>query len=253
MMSIDEIMKAGERNKARDTERAIERACKVFGFNPKGWVWLLLDEMPDYETKETFKDLGGLYDKVLGWHSTDRIEGFKMKKVAMDTLGEVVNGVWQTRRYKVDVARKTACRAKLGKRKLASEFVGIPGVNAGLVTKVRLASVKESMFRDSNYDLPEYYGLPFRWDYTFKDKAGNIIVFSSAYYRPKMVQEWFGKGWANLTAKVISHDDRHGTKITKIIFPEFTKNGKLPLKACARIPNPREVGEMPLEMIECDS
>lgn len=238
MLSIDDIIKKGEKNKEIENKKAIEHASRIFGFNKKGWVWLLLEELNELEKKEKFKALGGLYDKILGWHSENRVNGFKMSKVQIDSIGEVVNGVWQTRRYKVDMARKTACRKKLGKRKLNSEFVGSIGNDALLETKVKLVSVKETMFRDRYYDIPGYYGLPFRYDYTFNDKDGNIIVFSSAYYNPKIVQEWFGNGWADLTAKVIKHEDLYGAKVTKIMYPEISKKGKLSLKSCARIQKP---------------
>jgi len=253
MMTIEEIMKRCNEIKARDNGLAIERASQKFGFNPKGWVWLLLEDLTNYDRKESFRSVGGRFDKILGWHSPDRIDGFKMKKVMMNTLGEVVNGVWQTRRYKVDVARKEACRAKMSERQSKSEFVGVVGVKDGLVTEVRLVSVRETMFRDANFEIPGYYGLPFRHDFNFVDRDGNQIRFSSAYYQPKMVQEWFGKGWAKMTAKVILHDDRHGVKITKVIFPEFTKKRKGSLKEYARINNPETVGEMPLDLIACDS
>lgn len=254
MLTIDQILKAGEKILNARKQEAKEYACWRFGYNDSGYTYILLEELTDMERKEGFKQKGGFYDKFLGWHSPRKVDGYRMKRVKMDDIAEFSNGRWWTQKYKVDEFRRMNCMKRIGKRAAVSDFIGVLGENGGVVSRMRLVSVKETMFRDRNYDRIGYYGLPYKWDYRFVDKDGNIAVFSSAYYNANMVKEWFGKGWADVVAKAIRFDESHGVKITRIAYPEFSKRGKVKLSEYARIKNPKKCdGEMPTELIACDS
>lgn len=242
MMSIDDIMALNAKNEEKRKDSAMKALCDRVGYNSKGKVWLLTEELLEIDRKEEYKRLGGRYDRFLGWHSPMPIKGFKSIRSDLQDIGEYKNGKWFTLKFKADEARRKACLKKLGKRKAASGFIGELGVNHGTNARVRLVSVTETMFRDAYYDLPKYYGLPYKYEYRFVDDVGNYIAFASAYYRPELVKEWFGNGWADLTARAVKWDDSMGVKITRISYPEFSKSNKGFLKDYARIPNPYKNG-----------
>jgi len=238
MLNADQILNAGSKIQDRRMQEAKEKYCTRFGYDRNGYTYILLESLSNLDRRKAFKSMGGLYDKFLGWHCSHRVEGFEMRRASMKDIATFDHGRWWTMKNKVDEFRREKCRVILTKRDAKSEFVGDVLHGEVISTSVRLVSCEETAYRDNMWGIPNYYALPYRWDYRFADREGNILLFSSAYYIPEKVKEWFNGGWARVKAKVVRHDSSYGVKITRIMYPEMSRRGKPSLSEYAKVKSP---------------
>lgn len=243
MWSIDQILKKNE-GKAEDYKEFQKRNFyKRFAFNDRGNTYVCIEDIRTEDEKTAFKAAGGIYTKNMGWHAPNPVRGFKTVPCRFSDVCEYDGAAWHLRAFSFESVVKAGVDKRTGKRARMSEFIGKVGEYAEFNAK--LETCYETHFQNDN---KIFGGLEKKWDYVLRNEGKNIVVFSSAWYDPEKVKEFFGRRTVKVRAKVMANNERFGRKETYIGYPTIVRADGKNLKEFACIAGLKSFDEVKDEL-----
>ena len=176
---------AAKRAAEREAQRVAEydqrcaETLKRNGFNPAGVSFLFLGET--FSRKEEIKAAGGKFDCILGWHIDHQVDGFQFLQISFAEVADFT--AWGGISFKANLTQKdidTRKREALNKMNNVkpSEYIGAVGDK--ITVKVTL--VRRAWYEVNRGEGKGWWGHLQNYDmnvYTFKDEAGNLIVWKT--------------------------------------------------------------------------
>lgn len=173
--------KAAEREAQRVAEydQRCAETLKKNGFNTDGVTFLFLGET--YSRKDEIKAAGGKFDVILGWHIDHQVDGFQFLQIRFEEVADFTPWGWMSfkdtlSQKDIDIRKREALN-KLNNVK-PSEYIGAVGDK--ITVKVTL--VRRAWYEVNRGEGKGYWGFLQNYTmhvYTFKDEAGNLIVWKT--------------------------------------------------------------------------
>lgn len=176
---LDAKRKARQEQKQKEHEEKIDGIRKEWltknGWTEDGFTFLFLGNT--FEVKDTIKELGGRFNRLVGWYIDHEVEGFEFLKISKDLiLYETYWGYdWK---YDVDInSLKKAEEARLHPVEHTSEYQG--------EIKERLKGLKLTVVFETTFEnqIPAKYRGWYddtKWFYSMKDESGNIFTWTAS-------------------------------------------------------------------------
>ena len=154
----------------RERKKSNEVNAKFFkreGMNENGEAWCVIGNT--FDMKDKLKEAGAKWNPIMGWHFSDKHEGFITVKISIEQIGyKNAFYVWN---YNTDIATSEVERIKdAAAPKTESKYVA----EVGQVVDTEVKLISEHSF-ETHFT---YYG-EIKYIYKFADAEGNTIVWKT--------------------------------------------------------------------------
>lgn len=163
--------------KKQNLDQKKQEWLKKNGFSEDGFIWIILGET--YSKKDQIKELGGHFNRIVGWYLDHEVEGFQFLKIYKDFI---LFDTYYGYEWKQDVDIKSMKEAEEAKpNPSCSEYQGqIKDRLKDLHLTVTFTTVFEQQMEKQGWNGRSYFKDDSRWFYSFKDDQGNIFTWTAS-------------------------------------------------------------------------